>query len=106
MRSRLRLGFAFVLIAGVVSRLPGAAVAAPPDQIRTGGPRLPSDPKIAIVGTTKRLQGKPFTVVGGGQTVLQGNLTEANGNPGPWPRAYEADLDDHRPAATASRSAS
>ena len=92
MRSRLRLGFAIVLIAGVVSCLPGAAVAAPPDQIRTGGPSLPSDPKIAIVGTTKRLQGKPFTVVGGGQTVLQGNLTEANGNPGPWPRAYEADL--------------
>src|SRR5688572_1438240 len=83
---------ALALLSVAGSFIPGGALAAPPDQIRTGGPSLPSDPKIAIVGTTKQLEGRPFTVISGGQTVFEGTLTEASGNPGPWPRAFAADL--------------
>jgi hypothetical protein len=48
---------------------------------------------VAIVGSSRNLNGDPFEVVDpSGATVLDGKLTKAPGKPAPWRHAYAADL--------------
>lgn len=82
-----------VLVAAGALGLAAAAVAVPPNVIRTGGPSGPGDPKIAVVAAAQRLAGRPFTVVDAhGKTVLRGPLRRAAGSPRPWRFAATADL--------------
>src|SRR4051812_28911956 len=70
-----------------------SADAALPDAVRVGGPSAPGDSKVALVGSSSRLAGKPFTVVdASGKTVLSGKLAPATGKPTPWKNAARADL--------------
>ena len=61
--------------------------------IRVGGPSLPSDPKIAVVASSRSLAGRRFAVTGrGGRVVLRGRLKRAAGSPAPWGGAATANL--------------
>jgi hypothetical protein len=61
--------------------------------IRVGGPSSIDESKVAIVGSSRDLAGKPFEVVdASGTTVLEGKLAEATGKPAPWLHASVADL--------------
>src|SRR5689334_539199 len=82
---------ALALVASAVLAAPASA--APPDVIRTGGPSRPADAKIAIVATTKSLNGKPFRVLdAAGRVVEAGKLARAPGAASPWKHAAHADL--------------
>lgn len=71
----------------------GAAVGAPPDTIRIGGPSGARDAKRAVVLAAHRLVGKQFTVTdGSGKVVLRGRLGKAPGSARPWRFAALADL--------------
>ena len=48
-----------------------AATAAPPTVIRTGGPSAPHDPKVAIVASDAKLDGRAFQVITRGQEPLE-----------------------------------
>ena len=69
------------------------AQARPPSVIRVGGPSLPSDPKLAVVASSRSLAGRRFAVTGrGGRVVMRGRLKRAAGSPAPWGGAAIADL--------------
>jgi hypothetical protein len=75
-----------------VSGVPAWA-ATPPDAIRVGGPSLPGDSKVAIVGSRAPMAGRAFRVLDAhGATVLRGRLHRAVGSPAPWRNAATADL--------------
>lgn len=85
-----RFLFAVPLSVGVCA---SAAVAAPRDVIRTGGPSAPGDVKVAIIGSRADLRGERFAVTGpGGHVALRGHLHRAPGSAKPWHRAFSADL--------------
>ena len=91
----VRAAFARVTAGAVLAALlgTGPAAAAPNEAIQVGGPAAPGESKVAIVGTSSRLGGEPFTVVAGdGSVVLRGKLSQAPGKAGPWPRAFRADF--------------
>src|SRR4051794_28288531 len=70
-----------------------AAHAAPSAVVRVGGPSAPGDSKVAIVGSSARIAGTPFTVVdAAGKVVLRGRLAAVAGSPAPWRSAARADL--------------
>src|SRR3954454_9658502 len=69
------------------------ASAAPPDELRTGGPSAPGDSKVVLVGASRSQAGKSFSVVDAkGKRVLSGKLTKAKGSPQPWATAAQGDL--------------
>ena len=68
----------------------GAAPAKPAAAIRTGGPSLPGDAKVALALNPKA---KGFRVTdASGAVVLTGRLAPRVGSPAPWKRAAAADL--------------
>jgi endoglucanase len=72
---------------------PGGAAAKVPDVIRVGGPSAPADAKVAIVATSAKSDGKPFTVVDAGdQVVASGTLRRFVGAATPWHHGSRADL--------------
>lgn len=83
----------------VASVLLGAAGASagPASAIRVGGPSAPGEAKVAIVGSSRDLEGRPYVVLRGGAAVGGGRLVAAPGRPAPWPHAYRAPL---RPSST------
>ena len=79
--------------AGLLAAAPAGASAAAPPAIRVGGPSAPADAKVALVGSSADLRGRPFRVLDGrGAVVLRGRLTAAPGSPAPWRRLAQADL--------------
>lgn len=73
---------------------PSPAIASPADAIRVGGPSAPGEAKIAIVGSSRWLAGRPFQVIRDGAGVVgSGHLDPAKGKPAPWRHAYRAQLD-------------
>jgi len=69
-----------------------AGAGAAPTVIRTGGPSLPGDAKVAIVASDRNLRGRPFAVLSMGEVVLRGRLRPAPGSSRPWAHAYRADI--------------
>ncbi len=87
--------------AGALAAAPAAASAAAPPAIRVGGPSFPADAKVALVGSTADLRGRPFRVVdGAGRVVLRGRLKAAEGRAAPWRRLAQADLSRLRRAGS------
>ncbi len=79
--------------AGSFADVSAAKAATPPNTIRVGGPSAPADSKVAIVGSARRLAGRPFAVVdASGRRVLKGKLRKARGSAAPWRHAATADL--------------
>src|SRR3954452_4082505 len=69
-----------------------AALAAPPDVIRSGGPSRPGDSKVAIVASSRTLAGRHFRVLDSARGVaFSGTLRRAPGVAAPWRRAAAAD---------------
>jgi hypothetical protein len=88
---------ALALAASVVAAAPASearpASAAPPSVIRTGGPSRPADSKVAIVASTKSLNGKRFRVLAASSRVVYaGTLRRAPGTARPWRHAAQVDL--------------
>ncbi len=85
-----------MLLAGalaVAAAAPPAAIAAPANAIRVGGPSAPAESKVAIVGSDRALAGKPFLVLDpDGGVARRGQLQRAPGTPAPWRHAYRAQL--------------
>jgi hypothetical protein len=70
-----------------------AAGARPANAVRIGGPSAPGETKVAIVGSSRALAGKPFVVLDrDGDVARRGQLRGAPGTPAPWPHAYRARL--------------
>ena len=66
--------------AGSFADASAAKAATPPNIIRVGGPSAPADSKVAIVGSARRLAGRPFAVVdASGRRVLQGEAAKSAG---------------------------
>ncbi|MDO8188778.1 glycoside hydrolase family 9 protein [Conexibacter sp. JD483] len=87
--------------AGSLAAAVPPASAAAPTAIRVGGPSLPADAKVALVGSAADLRGRPFRVLdGAGRVVLRGKLTAAEGKPAPWRRLARADLSRLRRAGS------
>ena len=81
------------LVAVAAAVAPSAAIAAPANAIRTGGPSAPAESKVAIVGSNRALAGKRFMVLDrGGGVARRGQLRRAAGTPAPWRHAYGARL--------------
>ncbi|HYI38128.1 MAG TPA: glycoside hydrolase family 9 protein, partial [Thermoleophilaceae bacterium] len=58
-----------------------------------GGPSLPSDPKLAVVASSRSLAGRRFVVTGRrGRVVMRGRLKRAAGSAAPWGGAAIANL--------------
>lgn len=88
-----RGAIALAALAACLTAPAGAGAASPDPAIRVGGPSGPSESKVAIVGSDRRLAGKRFKVVSAsGAVVARGRLKRAPGDPAPWDRAYAADL--------------
>jgi hypothetical protein len=70
-----------------------ASLIGPGDVIRVGGPSLPGDPKVAIVGSASPVAGDTFTVrAADGTVVMRGRVTPVPGTAAPWPYAGAADF--------------
>jgi hypothetical protein len=83
---------ALAVCAAAIAAIPSTAQATPA-KVRTGGPSAPDDPKVAIVGSDRRLGGERYVVIDGDRRVVgRGRLADARGRPAPWTHAYAAHL--------------
>src|ERR1700752_221716 len=95
---RAGLGVALAVVSPLVAT--PAAGARPANAIRIGGPSAPGETKVAIVGASRALAGKPFVVLDrAGDVAGRGQLRGAPGTPAPWSHAYRARLGS-RPAGS------
>ncbi|HEV7481956.1 MAG TPA: glycoside hydrolase family 9 protein [Solirubrobacterales bacterium] len=91
-RAPARPTIVLVLIVAIVALFTPAALGAPANVIRTGGPSGPGDAKVAIVAGPSSLAGSTFRVYRGKKLVLRGHLRRGPHASAPWPATFRANL--------------